>query len=142
MRWLASLCVLGLVAVSAAAQPRSANLAGIWAFETAPTAEAGCVISGRAHLTPTEPGRYDVRMQVLQHCEEVFDDVHTEQTCTARVEGAHFALDCRLITAPDTPYLPDNFSLAIRNAGLMEGHLISGWTASAVWRRDGDAFVS
>ncbi len=145
MRWRASLaaCALAALAFSADAQPR-ANLAGVWGFETAPEdSEARCVISGRAQLTASrEPNRYDVRMQVLQHCEAFFEDVRTEQICTATANGPRLSVDCRLVTEPDTPYLPDNFQLVIRNGALMEGSLVSGWTAPAVWRRDGDAYVS
>lgn len=141
IRALGALGAIALLGLPAQAQARI-DLAGAWAFETAPETSDNCVISGRAQLAPTRRAdRFNVRMQVMQRC-DIGADIHTEQDCVATRTEQDVLIDCRLITAPETPYLPDNFTLRLRSPSLMEGNLVSGWIAPAVWRRDGDAYVS
>lgn len=142
MKTLLLAAALLLAAQPALAQPSQASIAGRWSFATVKSTPRGCIITGEATLTQTAQANiFRVDMTTHEVC-DTGDEWRSAQNCVATRNGSTLGLDCNVVRAQPSNYAPDNFSLRIENAGLMQGHLISSWSASATWRRSGGDLVS
>ena len=130
------------IATPALAQPaqRAPNIAGEWVFESPLEPDDGCVISGRAVLTPTrERGVYTLTTRGQEQCPD--GNWTSEQNCTARQTGNRVDITCEVVRANPGNYAPDDFQLDVQSRELMTGMLLSTRNGRATWRR-ARAYVS
>lgn len=137
----AAALVANLAFVSPAHAQTQTGLAGQWAFRSE-FAAINCTITGQATLTPTAPGRYDVRMTARETCGGADNGV-AEEVCVATQTGTRVSVDCDVLrTIPQRRYYPDDFELQWGGGNHMTGLLTANWNAPAEWRRLGPPAVS
>jgi hypothetical protein len=115
MRTIAA-AILMAACMAPMAQAQSANLEGTWAFQSQSygNEQIGAVMSGVAILTPSAPGRYDVRLisnELIVDRESGQSRLLTaRQTCTAEDADGQISIECQM-AEPLEGYTPDTFLL-------------------------------
>ena len=136
MRWLAALCLAGIIAGSAAAD---VNIAGHWSFEA--NVEGDCTFGGTAHLERTGENEFSGELTARQSCPELPEDYLVRQDCEASQFGNQLSVRCRIVEFingfASEFYYPDNFTLTIESSERLHGALVSAGPARpAEWVRD------
>lgn len=114
------------------------DLAGLWTFEA--ELDPVCRFNGQARLMPTgNPDKYDCELTAEQDCPSAGIRYVVEQSCHVNVKAETVAVESTIETflegAPTQNYLPDNFTLVIRNASHLEGILVGSSAYPAEWHR-------
>ncbi|MEZ6023235.1 MAG: hypothetical protein R3C16_07470 [Hyphomonadaceae bacterium] len=112
----AAAALMACAAAPAASAQNGDAFTGTWAFQTNDYGNAQYVVamSGVAVVTPSAPGRYDIRLIA----NEIIGERSTGRTqlitareaCTGEVDGEVFNIACQM-AEPLEGYEPDNFIL-------------------------------
>lgn len=140
-RAVALACLAAALAFAAPSFAQNSAIAGEWVFEAPLEPDDGCVITGRATITPSgEPDTFDVVTRGEETCP--FGEWRTEQHCTGALEDAILQIECTLASVEPYGYAPDHFLLNVIGPSLMQGRLLSAREGPAVWRRAPAPLVS
>jgi hypothetical protein len=116
------------------------GLGGVWAFETSPHRQSGCIISGEALVrATTQADRFTVSLRAAERCPDG-SAWRADEDCVARRTRQALNVTCTLVRA-----LPsDQFNLNIESAELMRGRLFDhgAWDEPVRWRRISGALIS
>lgn len=120
-----ALLLAGLGHGLAEAKPQRDPVLGDWRFETT-VYDGGCKMTGAMTITRgASPGTYACRFTATEVCPSV--RTTARQTCTATRSGDALEVTSTIVALapPDSPYVPDDWTLTIRSASRMTGELRS-----------------
>ncbi|MGE0740923.1 MAG: hypothetical protein AB7O98_06230 [Hyphomonadaceae bacterium] len=142
MRGLAvTIAIAALALASPAHAQAQANIVGEWVFEAPLEPDDGCVITGRAVISPPNAqGEYAITTTGEETCPSAH--WRSVQSCVGRRTGAELLIDCTIVSAEPASYIDDDFTLRIASRDLMQGRLLSSRGGDAIWRRTRPPLVS
>lgn len=107
---------------------------GAWSFKTG-AFDNGCVLTGQLMVMPKKGGVYSCQIKAREVCPAIKAsgveiapkiDITADEVCVLTAQGNRVTIKSKVVRAPpQMPYLPDDFSLTIKDASHMEGDFLS-----------------